>query len=569
MVKLLKNLSVRHLIESAGNVRRRFPLSNLFLLMLTLWALIQAWDAIPGDVITTHRSDILSYYLASGLLLSLVLEVWTQEFTSKTRMWTVKASAHLLFAANALIMAFCFDEVDTEMVYGIASVIAALSVGFPVLPFHREKDDMASWNFGVRTAWWAVWSFFVSGMLLAGLVLLLNAIRELFGVGIPDRVFTTLCVLFLIGLPLWIWMGKIPSGKGKFIREPFSSAFMVKSARYLLVPLLTLYLAVLYAYALKSLFIWTLPDGWVSWFVTALMGGYLVMSLIFYVTKKESLNRTDLWLVRNMPYLILPLVVMMSIGIVRRFMDYGVTANRLYMLTLNLWFYYVLFRMCRQKSPRISWVGVSLTCLMVLVSAFPVNYHSATRHYLSSHVRKVLSQQLGLTLPVGLDEFKDAIRSLPEKEAKKLTDQCAYLSGDRHGKALKGIVTYNTSNPFIYISKGMASEAGESMWYHWDADPSVLGIPEGFTSYVETDESWKVGDDFITARIQDKVYIIPRWQFDALLDRIASYMEDGEKPLIQDEVTLWCGDGSLLLCRSVSFNEGSPTAHIKAHLFLK
>ena len=39
------------------------------------------------------------------------------------------------------------------------------------------------------------------------------------------------------------------------------------------------------------------------------------------------LFRSDNWIARWMPVLILPLLLLMTIGIVRRFNDYGITVN--------------------------------------------------------------------------------------------------------------------------------------------------------------------------------------------------------------------------------------------------
>lgn len=80
-----------------------------------------------------------------------------------------------------------------------------------------------------------------------------------------------------------------------------------------------------------------------------------------------------------MPVLILPLLLLMTIGIIRRFNDYGITINRLYLATLNGWFYIVCIGLFVIKARRINWIPVSFAGIFLLTSALPVNYAGITR----------------------------------------------------------------------------------------------------------------------------------------------------------------------------------------------
>ena len=86
---------------------------------------------------------------------------------------------------------------------------------------------------------------------------------------------------------------------------------------------------------------WELPTGWVSWLIVALMTVCIAIQFGLYPARLENNKRFDNWIARWMPVLILPLLLLMTIGIVRRFNDYGITVNRLYLATLNGWFYFV------------------------------------------------------------------------------------------------------------------------------------------------------------------------------------------------------------------------------------
>lgn len=388
MAKILQNLSLRTLGDSLKGVGKRFPISLCFTTILTVWVLYLVWKETPGtyDAKRNFQEGIVNYYLGAGTLLSLVLELWCEEIKTRLTRLLIKGGLHALWLANALILLLCYDDYNHCIVAGMFVVVGGLIIFAIVLPFFREKDDMASWNFGLRTVWWGCIVSIICSILVGGSILLTESIGTLFNVNINNNINQTLATIFLIGLALLIWMMKIPGGEKKFVREPFSSGFIMKSVRYMLVPLMMCYLAVLYVYELKSIVTWTLPDGWVSTLVCVLMGFYIIMALFYYAARKEDLTRFDKWVNRYMPVMILPLVAMMTIGLGRRFSDYGITANRLYMLTLNIWFYYVLIRMFFVPSKRISWIGTSLAVVMAVVTLLPVNFYTLEERFKQSSV---------------------------------------------------------------------------------------------------------------------------------------------------------------------------------------
>ena len=84
----------------------------------------------------------------------------------------------------------------------------------------------------------------------------------------------------------------------------------------------------------------------------------------------------------GLPIAILPLLVLMTIGIARRFNDYGITLNRLYLLTLNIWFYIVCIGLFVLRARRIQWIAVSFAGIFLLTSVLPVNYARLTHRYM-------------------------------------------------------------------------------------------------------------------------------------------------------------------------------------------
>ena len=561
-----KKLSLRTLVESMRKVWKRFPFACAFLVAFVAWLMFLVWENSLPKSFSAYRKGILVYYLGTGVLLSTVLQLWCEEIRQKRTAFLLERGTHLLWLLNAVLLFTCYDDFTHSITAGMWVAVGGLFVCLPTVPFFREKDDMASWNFGVRLIFWAGVSVGVSLLLFGGFALLIESLETLFKIRISSHTYETLAVLFLVALPLSIWLSKVPEGEEKYFREPFSSGFALKCVRFLLVPLLICYMAVLYVYGLKSLLTWMLPDGYVSTLVTVLMGGYLFMSLLYYAVRKDRLNRFDHWLLRNMPLLFFPLVLMMSIGLVRRFSDYGVTANRLYVLLLNLWFYYVLARMYFFPKKRINWVGVSLAGIMAVVSLFPVNFHSFSTSIRLNEVRTALTEQLGMTLPVTFEDYEKALQKLPSDDSKKFNEKCIYLIWRTDGgQDLQQIISYHSRNSF-YHDKDMLDYENGYLWY---ADNKNISVPEGFSHFVEIDYLFRaVGEKTFTANLESgRVLEIESAQFDKLIRQIEQYQKDNQENM--EAVTIPCTDGSMLVCTGVSYTSGRESAHLSGYLFYR
>lgn len=183
------------------------------------------------------------------------------------------------------------------------------------------------------------------------------------------------------------------SKQEKHNTRPLQHSFFNGVIHYLFLPLTGGYLIVLYIYALRILINWELPIGWVSWLVITLMTGCIVIEFGLYPSRMAQQKRTDNLIARWLPLFVLPLLFLMTIGIIRRFNDYGVTINRLYLITLNIWCYFVCITLIIIKAKRISWIPISFSLVFLLTSVLPVNYASITRQIIQKEVNQTIIHQ--------------------------------------------------------------------------------------------------------------------------------------------------------------------------------
>ena len=304
----------------------------------------------------------IGYFLSVGTLLSLSLHLWAEEVKRRKVRLGVQVAAHLLLMADTLFL--YLHTMGARMLdIGIAHGAAILAIGLSVffLSFFREKDDIPAWNFAQYAVGTLALVLIVGAVMGGGICLLTFSLHQLFGVDISYKCYLYILIMCGLLLPLLMFLGLLPEGERKHDRVPQPTAFLHNTLHYLFLPLAGLYLLVLYVYAGTIIARWQLPDGWVSWLVSALMAGVICIELGLYPSRLKDHKPVDERIARWLPLLTLPLLVLMTVGIGRRFLDYGITLNRLYLATLNAWFYFVCIGLVVGRARRLSWIPISFS----------------------------------------------------------------------------------------------------------------------------------------------------------------------------------------------------------------
>lgn len=385
-------------------------------------------------IIREEFKGVLVYYLSTGYLLSLVLQLWGEEVKQKTTFWTVSIVSHLaLIVDSAILWQMNDDDLTISVGVAHAAAVAALVLCLVFLPFFREKDDEQSWNFLWQLLGNAAIVALVSVIMTGGCCILIAGFGNLFDVDIKDKVYFVVVTLFLELLPMLVILLRIPYGEKKHMSGVRLAKFFYGVIRYLIIPLVLCYILVLYGYLGKILVTWQLPDGAVSWLVTIMMIGIIgIIFMLYPDIHGKTIKRFEAVVVRWLPIAALPLLVLMTVGVVRRFDDYGVTANRLYVLTANVWFYIVAIGLWLVRCRRIHWVALSFGLILLLSSSQPFNYYEIARHSMTGYIQNAVDAHKPKHLPMNGVEFDEWIRSLTAKERKavatrmKELEECSY-----------------------------------------------------------------------------------------------------------------------------------------------
>ena len=309
-------------------------------------------------------------------------------------------------------------------------------------------------------------------------------------------------------------MARIPEGEDKRSDVAVISKFLLFVIRYLFVPLLILYLIVLYVYGIRILVRWELPNGGVAWLVSALMIGCVIVELCLYPlmrsegvgeSEKPSLSSEsrqrkskgqmgnpsgegkpfEKWIVRWLPVLILPLLMLMTIGTARRLSDYGVTPPRLYLLLFNLWCYAVCLGLFFGKAKRIRWIMTSFAAVFFLTSVLPVNLTTVSVGIRNKAFCKMVKSTLPAILPMSDTSAKEWFDTIEEEEVKRKIQEELDFFKRTDNDALSDIMSEKAVMTLAKPSYYHRSDAEESksqnevISSNWDEERPV-SVPDGY-----------------------------------------------------------------------------------------
>lgn len=414
--RLKHRLSPKNISKSIQSVLMRFPVSAAFLFLLTvLLSCLVITETDPKEGLLC-----LLAFLSGGTVISLTASLWGEEQTKRKR-WIAEGIALALYGIYCVLL-FLTDIIPNRGLpafwLGNLAWMAAVIVWIPFCSFLREKEDLKAWHFILSLCAALIISGIVSWVMIGGLEGLVVGTAILFDL-ISNRKLCT--IILIVGSVLLfgiLFLALIPAGERKHNNAAETPPLLTKVVSWLLIPLLACYIVVLYVYGITILVQWELPKGMISGLVSAVMGGYMLCYLLLYplVLNKQTWQSKVLtfWL----PVVILPLLILMTVGVVRRFMDYGLTPPRLYLLTLLLWFYAVCIIMLAVPRKRFRWIFLSLAALFLLSSGHPLNYYRLCRPVLTAKIDKIIEEN-NLQTPFKLYNLPDSLANIDVQDFQK------------------------------------------------------------------------------------------------------------------------------------------------------
>ena len=338
---------------------RRFPLSVACAVVMFILSLF-----IVHEVFKPNDHSILRVYAILGCCY-----FWfgLTKLYQESQGWST--SRNITFS---LIGAVAFT-----LLFGIAYlwwlhlllVIPALLLGLMFAPYLTSGDDTSFWFFN-RLIWFGVAVSYLSIFMFAGgLSLGLGAINLLFSIKIDDIIYSDIWLFASLVLgPVYAlsWVPKNFEFTEEDCKDPVGLSFV---ANWISVPMVLVYLLILYAYFIKILMTGEVPNGMLAWIISGFAGAGIVTYLIAWPMRESGSPQLKLFYKIFFPALIIP-VGFHFYAIWERIMSYGLTEQRYVILISALWFLTLAISNTLSKAP-IKFIPASLCVLIALASFGP------------------------------------------------------------------------------------------------------------------------------------------------------------------------------------------------------
>lgn len=432
--KRKSKISVDMLMQAVSGAWSRFPVTMLYIAYTTVWAMIFIINDKELWVYDASNITCALWYLGGvGILLTLAVSLWCEYLSYRPRVPMIVAN--LLLAIDTIYIMVHGSDLGDAWSIGHIAIVTALVVAVLFVPSGKSW----AWNFSNSQVVGALTSMVFSWAFCAAIGIIFLTIFGLFNVESLQVMFC-FQVLGACSIPLIIFLHLIPrTDEVTALEHGFkASKFQCGTAKFFFLLLTVIYMAILYVYGLKILFTWELPRGIVSWSVTGLTVAVLVTLFLL-----EGVRRThpdDALTLRAIRLAILPLFVLMSVGLLYRICEYGLTVSRLYVLTFNLWCYIVFGYLIISRTRRFNGIAISFAVVFLLTSIFPyVNYTNLADRIMRNKLRSALQEMGFTTFPVAEKEFAEAFASLPRKERVDIESKVKYLDSHHDHSLLEDI----------------------------------------------------------------------------------------------------------------------------------
>lgn len=388
---MIKLPSIQTLWRGATGVFLRFPLQ--FLLAVAS-AVVCCWiTELRYNEDRGLENDLVKLLFVANLALNLLLAVdvfaETHQY-SLYKKWALRTlalgiCAGLFFGLNPWIY-----QAD---VFRIGLLVFAFHLLVAFAPFMGKGSLIGFWQYNKTLFLRFLASAFYAGVLYAGLAIALFAINGLFNIDINYKWYMKLLAFVGVGFTTVFFLAGVPSDFDSLEKEQDYPKALKIFTQYVLIPLVTIYLAILLVYEIKIAIAWQLPKGLVSMLVLGYsVFGILSLLLVYPIREREGNGWIRLFS-RFFYLMIIPLLVLLVLAIVKRVGNYGITESRYVLIVLALWLTAITAYFLLSKKQNIKVIPISLCVLALLTVYGPQSAFSVAKYSQLARLKRLMHQQ--------------------------------------------------------------------------------------------------------------------------------------------------------------------------------
>ncbi|SET64703.1 protein of unknown function [Natronincola peptidivorans] len=389
---------LKKLINKLSFSYKRFPMSLLLAGLVTIIIMIMNHSSYHLQ----ETYSRIAMTLALGIPLTLSVHVYFEGKTDTSKRHQVLYHFAVIIL---LFVYYLFLLNDLNMVTSTRYTAYTISfyLLFSFIPYLHRKENYELYVIRLFSRF--VVSYVYSVILYLGLAAILGTINLLFNANIPGKLFFDMAVIVAGIFAPAFFLSDIPKWNEEIIIDSYPKVLGVL-LQFIILPLLTVYTLILYAYFGKSIITMQLPQG----IIGNLVLWYSIISVIilFFIYPLKNSNQWVKFFLAFFPKAILPLVAMMFVAIATRINAYGITESRYFVLIVGLWVTGVMIYYAVKKNIHTIIITISLAIIGFLAVTGPWSAYSVSKLSQNHRFEEIL-------LAYGMVDSESGIQE-PEKE---------------------------------------------------------------------------------------------------------------------------------------------------------
>lgn len=529
-------LKINSILGKAAQAITRYPFTLFYSLLMTTTAIYLA----ESDYLNKESNFIaLKILIVSSLGISLSFAL--QMLTQRNRKFKIFEFFLILFLLGYYFILPKNEEDFTEVyVYLLIPTYILAHLLVAIVPYlSREETEIKFWEYNKKLFINFFLTIVFTGVLCGGIELAILAVDHLFNINFKYLIYYDTFLFFLIFGSTFIFTLFNIDGLYELEKKVEYPVVLKFFAQFILIPLLIIYLVILYIYSFKILLQWELPRGWVTYLVLAysILG---IFALLLVHPLKEQTNKSWVKLFSQIFYFsLIPLMILLFVAIFTRLLEYGFTEPRYFVLLLAVWISLIFVYFVFYKKANIKFIPISLFVFGLFALIFPfLNAFSVSKNSQKKELVKILTENnllkdgkidFNQTVEYTLvNELEDKFDYLDERNERDFL--LKFLVDEQAEKALVKdfrFWSFNAKFDSVIYEKNTGKSQYTSL-RNLKKSYEVESFDRVISSNAISDENFKINEDefkFITDENQYKVVMNQKDSID-LMPEIKEFFED-------------------------------------------
>ena len=514
------NKKLEEIIHSAKTIIQKYPLVLLMSFVMTFVVCYM----IETENVKKENFFLVKLLLTSSLGISLFFGIkMLSERVGKEILLSL--GGFLLLAVYYFVLPNNEKQFTDRYVFVVFPmyVLSHLFVAF--IPFvgksYREKGF---WEYNKNLFINFILTTIFTQVLILGVLLAILAVEKLFAFHFDEKIYPETGLSMAIFGSTFIFLLFNAKGLSNLEKESQYPVILKFFTQFVLIPLLIIYLVILYFYSGKILLAWELPRGWVTYLVMAFSIVGILALLLVYPLKEIKAKSWVVIFSKVFYYSLLPLLILLFAAIFTRVLQYGFTEARYYVLILAIWLatltiYYIFY-----KKASIKFIPISLFCFGIFGLLFPfLNAFSVSVKSQKAELISLLnSEKLIENGKINFD------KKISDTTANNILDKFEYLNERNEKPFLETLVPKNVQEKkefkegYFWNSSEYFSQITYAHDNNYQANLLTLRSPEGLIDIKGYDKALE-----ITSLYRQS------YDFDKMAIRMINENESSEKIIIE------------------------------------